>query len=331
MQDIFLPESDPADALLQQLHTVTYVTCEPELMERILTQAYHLTGSGWITPDAATRRYLGFGDDHTIAINTFVKKGVGANIAVRVIHIEEKTPAVRAEHLGLYLGGATLSFPMHDLEAHEKKMNAVGLESTIGVKKMDFAAPTGETYTSAEIVYKAPDNAFLMGVTRPQIFVPTGPIDETTGIGGPSYSARCIAKADQTLGFFRDVLGFEVRRDVVFEVGEKSALMMPEGTRERFIQCFVPGSQTGYLVLMDHHEATLPSPAPGFGPPNRGIVMWSFLTKKIAEVEKRLTDACATIVQSRAVRTAPGFPTGETLIVVDPDGFPIEIVEVTES
>ncbi|MEE4210171.1 MAG: VOC family protein [Parvularcula sp.] len=327
MQDIFVPESAPGDALVSPLHTVTYVTASPGLLERALIGGYDLTAGGWNSPGREIKEYLGFRADHDLKINIFAKEGEGANIKVRVIHIADKVPEVRPEYLGLYTGGTTLSFPMEDLRAHEKRMNAIGVESTIGVKEMDFTSPKGEVYTSAEIVYKAPDHAFLMGVTRPDIFVPTGPIDPSTGIGGPSYSARCLGNAQETLEFFRDVLGFEVRRDVVFEVGERSALLMPEGTRERFIQCFAPGSQTGYCVLMDHHEATIPSPAPGFGPPNRGIVMWSFLARDFDEVKRRIADARIVILQREAGRSSPGLPSGRTMVIEDPDGFPIEICE----
>jgi len=329
MQDIFVPNSLPSDAVVGPLHTVTYVTSQPETMERALTEGYGLKGTGWSKPDRDLKTYLGFDADHTVSINIFVKRGVGANVKVRLVHIADKVPEVRPEYLGLYRGGATLSFPMTDLRAHEKRMKAIGLESTIGVKEMDFTSPGGETYTSAEILYKAPDHAFLMGVTRPDIFVPTGPIDPATGIGGPSYSARCLGSAQATMEFFRDIFGFEVRRDVVFEVGERSALFMPEGTRERFIQCFAPGAQTGYCVLMDHYEATLPSPAPGFGPPNRGIVMWSFITSDFDKLHARIDAAGATNLQVAAVRSIPGLTNGRSMIVEDPDGFPIEIGEAS--
>jgi catechol 2,3-dioxygenase-like lactoylglutathione lyase family enzyme len=164
-----------------------------------------------------------------------------------------------------------------------------------------------------------------MGVNRPEIFVPTGPIDPDTGVGGPSYSARCAAKAQETTEFFRDVLGFEIRRDVVFEVGERSALLMPQGTRERFIQCFAPGSQTGYCVIMDHHEATRLSPAPNLGPPHRGIVMWSFLTHDFDELRARIASSGVKILRDLADRSSPGLPEGPTMIIEDPDGFPLEI------
>ncbi|MFN2099799.1 VOC family protein [Altererythrobacter sp. MF3-039] len=329
MQDIFVPESKPEDALVHQLHTVTIITHDRERFEAIFTEGYGLTSSGWVTPDDETRSYLGFSAEHDIATCGFTKTGEGANLQVRVIHVAQETPQVRPEWMGLYEGGATLSFPMVDLRTHEKRMNAIGVESTIGVKEMDFTSPAGETYTSAEIVYKAPEHIFVMGVTRPEIFVPTGPIDPETGLGGPSYSARCITKADAVNDFLANVLGYEIRRDTYFEVGERSALHMPEGTKERFIQAFAPGASTGYLVLMDHEEATRPSPAPGRGAPNRGIAMWSFETGDIDEVRRRAGSAGITIVQDVAERSSPLMPRGRTMILEDPDGFPIEIVEPT--
>lgn len=328
MQDIFLPESSSEEALVSPLHTVTYVTSEPRLMERILTEAYDLVGSGWSELDEASSIYLGFSRESGVRINIFRREGEAANVMVRLIHQPAKVDPVRPDYSGLYPGGATLSFPMRDLLAHEKRMNALGVHSTIGVKEMDFTSPTGEVYTSAEIVYKAPDNAFLMGVKRPDVFVPTGPIDANTGTGGPSYSARCLVNADATLGFFRDVLRFEVRRDVIFEVGEKSALLMPQGTKERFMQCFTPGSKTGYLVLMDHHEATRAEPPAGYGPPSRGIVMWSFATTRFDEVAARIRDEPLTVLKEAAELRIPLQPHGRCMIVEDPEGFPIEIFEI---
>ena len=328
MEDIFVPKSSPEDAVVSPLHTVTIITSDRETFERIFIEGYGLESTGWSTLDADAAKYLGFLAEQHLTVCGFTKSGEGANIQIRLIHVEEETPKVRPGYSGLYTGGATLSFPMKDLHAHEEIMKSLGVESTIGVKEMEFTSPTGETYISAEIVYKAPDCIFVMGVTRPDIFVPTGPIDPTTGIGGASYSARCITKGDATVAFFRDVLGYEIRRDVEFTVGERSALLMPEGTTERFVQGFAPGAFSGYVVLMDHAAATKHSPAPSYGPPNRGIGMWSFTTSAFDEVLRRAEQAAATVRQKPALRSSPLLPTGRTMLVEDPDGFMIEIVEV---
>ena len=329
--DIFVPQSSPDDAIVAQLHTVTYVSNDKTKVEEIFTKGYGLDSTGWQRPDGAEREalaaYLGFDPEHSWECCAFFKSGEGANVQIRVIALEQEMPLVRPDYDGLYAGGATMSFPINDLHAHEKHMETIGVESTIGVKEMEFTSPSGETYVSAEIVYKAPDNVFVMGVVRPDIFVPVGPIDPATGMGGSAYSARCITAADETISFFRDVLGFEIRRDVEFTVGDRSALLMPEGTTERFVQAFAPGSSTGYLVLMDHQEATKPSPAPSYGPPNRGIAMWSFATGDIENVRQRAVDAGIEVVQPPGIHGSPCLPDGQSMMLRDPDGFLIEIFE----
>lgn len=291
MEDIFVPKSASEDAVVGPLHTVTYLTADKEKVGEIFQAGYGLEGEAWVKPTTQQfeklNPYFGFEAEDRWEVCTFSKTGEGANIQVRVINVDAGKPLVRPAHEGLYVGGATLSFPVADLRAHEKLMASIGVDSTIGVKEMEFTSPEGETYISAEIVYKAPDNVFVMGVTRPGIFVPTGPIDPETGIGGPSYSARCVNVADKTVDFFNDVMGYEIRRDVEFVVGEKSAIIMPEGTTERFIQGFAAGASTGYVVLMDHGDATKQSPAPSFGPPNRGLGIWSFSAKNIDDVYRR--------------------------------------------
>lgn len=329
--DIFVPESSPEDAIVGPLHTVTYVTKDKQKVEKIFLEGYGLDSSGWTRPSdeelANHNKYLGFDAGHSWEACVFFKSGEGANVQIRVIAMDQETPQVRPAYDGLYAGGATMSFPINDLYAHEKHMASIGVASTIGVKEMEFTSPTGETYVSAEIVYKAPDHVFVMGVVRPDIFIPVGPVDPATGLGGSAYSARCITAADATVDFFQNVLGFEIRRDVEFSVGEKSALQMPEGTTERFIQAFAPGSATGYLVLMDHQAATKPSPAPGYGPPNRGISMWSFAAKDLDAVHKRATDAGIEILQPPANHQSLFLSDSRSMIVKDPDGFPIEIFE----
>ena len=330
-EDIFVPKSTADDALVSPLHTTTYVTGDRSRLDTILREGYGLTASDWFQPTAdefaALNPYLGFDDNHRWEACRYFKSGEGSNGRIRVIHVHQETPAVRPSYEGLYTGGATISFPIADLRAHETHMRTLGVESTIGVKDMEFASPTGETYVSSEIVYKAPDNAFLLGVTRPDIFIPVGPMDAATGLGGPAYSARCVAKADATSKFLVDVLGYEIRRDVAFEVDDNSAINLPEGVTERFIQAFAPGSSSGYLVLMDHGKDTRYSPAPGFGPPNRGIGIWSFHTAQLDDVHERAVQAGVTIHTAPAEVASPFLDAGRVMMMEDPDGFCIEVFE----
>ena len=333
-EDIFVPKSRPEDALVGPLHTVTLVTAEPGRLRTALTDGYGLTHSGWAAPSPEQRTklnpYFGLDDDEDWTVGSFSKEGDGANITIRVITVDDRHPTVRPSYEGLYTGGATVSFPITDLRKHEQRMSAIGVKSTIGVKEMEFQSPEGETYVSAEIVYEGPDNIFLLGVTRPGIFVPVGPIDNSTGLGGPAYSARCITQPDATIAFFNDVLGYEIRRDIELQVTPPSAINLPDGVAERFVQGFAPGSSTGYIVLMDHGDDTKFGSAPDHGPPNRGIGIWSFPTADIDSVFERAKSHGADVLFPPGRHGSPLGTDSRTLLMKDPDGFLIEILETAE-
>jgi len=329
--DIFIPKSSPTDALVSPLHTVTYITNDKAGVDQMFQKGYRLHPTSWVRPSAAEyallNRYFGFASEHSWEVCAYTKQGAASNVQIRVIHLDQETDVVRPSYDGLYTGGATISFPIVDLKSHGELMQSIGVDSTVGIKEMEFVSPTGETYISAETVYKAPENIFVLGVTRPGIFVPVGPIDDNTGIGGAAYSARCVVAADTINDFLENVLGYEIRRDVAFEVGERSAINLPEGTMERFVQAFAPGSSTGYLILMDHGEATKHSPAPDFGPPCRGIGIWTFATKKLDEVYEKALNADIEIVSAPANIQSPFLESSRTLLMKDPGGFPIEVYE----
>ncbi|MEZ5497874.1 MAG: hypothetical protein R3E77_00455 [Steroidobacteraceae bacterium] len=331
MEDIFVPKSTPADALVGPLHTVSIVTHDAATFDRLFRDGYHLTASDWQTPAEQdwprVNDYLGFHRDHRWRVACYTRAGVGANLQIRVFDLKASTPLVRQGYEGLYCGGATISFPVVDMPAHEKRMTALGVESTVGIRELQFKSPAGETYTSAEILYKVPENVFLLAVRRPEIFLPVGPIDPADGMGGAAYSARCVAKADAINDMLRDVLGYEIRRDMMFDIGENSAIYLPAGIRERFIQAFAPGSRTGYLILMDHGSASRPTAAPSEGPPNRGIVMWSFPTRDLAAVHARAVKSGARVKKPPGEHGSPFLGRHRSMLLEDPEGFVLEVFE----
>ncbi len=330
-EDIFVPTSSPDDAIVGPLNTVTYITTNKGGTERALLEGYQLDASGWWQPDDADfetlNPYFGFAPEQRWESCLFFKHGAGANGQVRVIHVDAGVPQERPELDGFYTGGVTISFPMDDLRVHEKAMAKIGMRSTMGVKEMEFAGAGGETYVSAEIVYPAPENVYFLGVRRPEIFVPVGPVDPATGIGGLAYSARNSADSEKIVDFLRAVLGYEIRRDVEFTVGAESALLMPEGARERFIQAFAPGASTGYVVIMDHFENTRTAGLPSLGAPARGIAMWSFAAPDLAVVQARAEAAGTSVLAAPAAFASPHLKAQRTLLLADPDGFPIEVFE----
>lgn len=330
-EDIFVPTSRSEDALVGPLHTVTYTTAHKERVTEILTLGYGLTAGDWYRPDGdaagVVSHYFGVESEPNWETCLFSKKGEGANVQIRLIAVSEDQPCVRPSYDGLVRGGATVSFPVNDLRSHEQHMAGLGVASTMGVKELEFLSPEGETYISAEIVYKAPDNVFLLGVKRPEIFVPVGPVDALTGIGGAAYSARCVGKTDEIHRFLKEVLSYEIRRDVNFVVGDVSAINLPEGTVERFSQAFAPGSSTAYLILMDHGDDNIDSSARSLGPPNRGYGMWSFATDDLDEVHRRAQQFGSPIVQGPQAIDSPFLKAKRTMLIEDPDGFLFEIFE----
>lgn len=329
-QDIFVPESKPEDALAGQLNTITYVTSSPDEVTKALVEGLGLQSTRWLSPEAENKAplndYLGFANDESWKACLFFRNDQGANIRIRVIHVSDQTPQVRPELHGNYLGGATIGFPMKNTEAREAKMASAGFPSSVGVKRLEFSSPTGETYISEEVHFPAPENIYLLGVNRPDIFVPVGPIQEDAEIGAAAYSAICVADSEATKDFYGNVLGYEFRRDMSMPVGPGSGLGQTEGSAERFIQAFAPGSSTGYLVFLDHSEDRITlDPPPSFGPISRGLTMWSFPTDNIDEVHRRAVAANVDILHGPTVIESPFLPRTKTLLMRDPGGCPIEV------
>lgn len=330
MQDIFVPTSRPEDGLVGPLHTVTYVTAAPDEVGRAFVEGFELGESDALTnehtDDQGARTRLSLAEIPNWRVRAYTASGEAANIQVRVVGVGEDQPVVRSEYMGLHLGGATVGFPITDLPTHAERMENLGFQSTVGVKELEFTSPEGQTYISAEVLYLAPENVFLLGVMRPDIFVPVGPMAAGRGIGGPAYSARCVSDADAAGAFLDEVLGFEKRRDMELPIGENSALLLPAGMDERFIQAFAPGSSSGYLVMMDHRDANLPEAAASRSP-HRGIVMWSFETTDLDAVYQKAQAFGARILQEPSEGPSPFIPARRVMQVEDPCGFPYEIFE----
>ena len=329
--DIFIPTSKKKDAIVGPLSMVTWVTNEAQQVSKILCNGYHQTQDEWREPTSESyegwNNYFGFDESCKWKYARFDKQGAGKNVGIRIIHPDDFYPAIRPTYEGLYKGGATISCPIQDISRHEAEMSDLGIESTIGIKEMEFESPSGETYISSEIVYKVPDNIFVLGVTRPEIFIPIGPVDEDIGLGGVAYSARCISETKNTIDFFEQVLGFEIRRDMKFDIDSRSAINLPEGTSERFIQGFSPGSSSGYVVFMDHGEETKYPEIDCYSAPYRGIVMWSFPTLNLDEIFERAVGFGVEILHSPNNYMSPTLAARRSFVLKDPDGFQIEIFE----
>ncbi len=322
--DVFAPRSSADDARTGPLHTVTFVTADPASAERFFATGLGLEASEAVTLDNGQCRYLG------VAAGTRAQRfwlpSAGRESQIRALYVDTDTPQIRAGIDGRYVGGLSIGFPMTDLSARETIVNEAGFESVVGVKQIEFTSPDGVTYVSEEIHFIAPENTYVLGVKRPAGFRTVGPLDAAKGIGAPAYSAQCLADADAAIPFYRDVLGYEIRRDVDLTVAEPSGLNLAAGMKERFIQAFAPGATTGYLVFLDHYQANLAPPVHYIGPPARGVAMWSFPGRDLDDLVRRARDFGAAILREPDNYSSP-FIDGLSAMIEAPGGYPVEVFE----
>lgn len=331
--DIFVAQSSPDDALVGPLKTITYVTSDAAGTHALFTNGMDMKASDWFVPagedKARLSAYFGLAADEDWKARTYSGSGAGENIQIRVLLVDESHPQVRPQINGAYLGGLSIGYPMADTDAREAQMTKAGFPSIIGVKRLEFASPSGDTYVSEEVHFTGPENIYILGVKRPDIFVPVGPIDADANTAGPAYSAICVDDCDAAKGFYANVLGYEFRRDMAMKVGGNSGLDLREGSDERFIQAFAPGASTGYLVFLDHgDDRRVLDPKPNFGPPSRGLTMWSFPSKDLAQVHKRALAHGTQVISGPSNSGSPFLPSTETLVLRDPSGYPVEIYAV---
>ncbi|MEO0997405.1 MAG: hypothetical protein AAFX58_07780 [Pseudomonadota bacterium] len=333
--DLFVPASSPDAAPVGALHTVTYVVADADAADRTLREGLGLERTDHtFARDEAERLSARFGFDggRTLQCRLYHRTGEAANVGVRVFVVDAATPAVRPRHDGRFVGGLSIGFPMREFAATERRLAGLGIRSSIGRKDMEFTSPAGETYVSSEIHFLASEHIFLLGVRRPDGLVPVGPLPAGNPNGAAAYSARCVDNPDAVIAFLTDILGYEIRRDATLTVGERSGLRLDEGTPERFVQAFAPGSATGYLILLDHLDETIPSPSPSLGPAARGVTMWSFPVRRGFDgIRARARDAGHSVIDFPAGTASPFLPGGRSMIITDPGGFPIELFETDDT
>ena len=261
-----------------------------------------------------------------LQIVTFSRPDLAGGASVRVIAVPSSTPSSRPAYGAAYPGGLGIGFPVSGLAARETIVEAYGFRSAAGVMAMQFPRGDGSLYKVEEGIYEGPDDVLLLGVDRHELRA-IGAVDPALGIGGPAYSSMIVGDADGIVPLLQDVLGYERRREFVFESrGPAGGLQVPPGTKFRFQQWFAPGAATGYLVVMDPQDAFRPAPAP-LGPASRGISMWTFEVPDADAALARAARAGVTILRRPATIPLPEGGRVRSLVLATPDGFPVELIE----
>jgi catechol 2,3-dioxygenase-like lactoylglutathione lyase family enzyme len=142
---------------------------------------------------------------------------------------------------------------------------------------------------------------------------------QTTGM---HHASRSVGDMDRSLGFYRDLLGFEVVLDTEMEGEMLEREVGLEGAHLRLVELAAPGDGL-YLELLQYY-APAPSDTP-LRPCDVGAHHFALLVDDIR-------GACETLVRAGVEFTAPpqevdaGFFAGHwTAYCFDPDGLIVEL------
>ncbi|MEZ5457801.1 MAG: VOC family protein [Steroidobacteraceae bacterium] len=326
--DPMAPRAGATPTLCGSLASVTLMTNDADPAARFLEEAMQLRRARderpvgaeaiasrelWHLPDSADWRELEFASAHP-----------GSRVTVRVI-VMPGGDLIRPGMESRLNGGLSIGFPVRSLEQTLEQFTALGIESTAGIVPLTITRPDGSSYVSGEILFRGPEQTYMLVVGRPADMAPVGPIDPASGMGGPAYSAIVVTDASREIAFYRDVLGWEARQDIVLTTsGPAGGLGLEAGTQFRFVQLFAPGATSGYICLLDMLAVSRPNPVtPRL--PNRGLVMWTFRTHAFDAVLDKAR-AHAALTRSPPPRVA-GALGQRRLTALSPAGIMIEVCE----
>lgn len=249
---------------------------------------------------------------------------------VRVLAMDRPGPVIRPDLDVLLEGGLSVGFAVRnraEMEQCVARGEALGIGTTAGITTIEFRRPDGSPYEALETHFRAPDDVYGLGVGRPQDLPPVGPIEPGRMIGGPAYSAQVVNHADDDVAFYRDLLGFEVRRDVdLTSSGPAGGLGLQAGTVMRFLQLYAAGTETGYLVMLDFRDAGKPQ-AGTIRPPGRGVAMWTFPTDDLEAVLLRCRAQGIRVHGGPATLDSPLLGAHRAATLLTPHGFLVELVQ----
>lgn len=327
--DPMAPRAGAAPTLCGPLERVTLMTNDAAPAARFLTEAMRLRLAHDVTragAEAAGRRELwGLPGVASWRELTFEGSSGPAGVTVRVVAMPGGE-VIRPGMESRLTGGLSIGFPAANLDQALTRVTALGFQSTAGIVPLTITRPDGSSYVSGEILFRGPEQVYMLVVGRPADMTPVGPIDPATGMGSPAYSAIVVPDAAREIAFYRDVLGWEARQNIVLTTsGPAGGLGLDPGTQFRFVQLFAPGATTAYVCLLDMMNVGRANPvAPRL--PNRGLVMWSFGTRVFERVAERVRTARDD--PSAAAQPRFGLVDGRrVLTVLSPAGLMLEIVD----
>ena len=325
--DPMLPASSSADAVTSPLAAVTVMSHDLEASRAFYEGALSMTAEPIsLTVDEAQLLKQHWALNEVDAIEGFIFSNLGAqgSAVVRVLRAPEDMPSGRPNLSSRYSGPLGFGLPDTDMPRRLVEVQTRGFKSTAGIKRMAFPRADGSEYTVSEVHYVAPDDVLVLGVDRGE-YTQIGPINELTGIGGVAYSSFMVDSIEDSSHFFREVLGYELRRKMSFRSSGQGMPDTRSGEAIAFLQWFAPGAITGYLVMMELLDGDKRPYVP-IGMASTGLSMWTFTTDSLASIISRWQDysgESAAVLEARV----PPFGRVRSIMIASPTGISIEIIE----
>jgi len=328
--DPLAPSGDAKDAFAGPIACVTVITGSESETRHFYTHVMEMEiASELATPEDRQdeqRKLWGLPENFQWDEIIFNRAAVPGNTLLRVLSSQQAGPPVRPGLNVLLEGGLSVGFAMHDMPGVLENGKELGYETTAGITTLDMKRSDGSPYQALESHFKAPDDVYALGVGRPPDLAPVGPIEEDKRVGGPSYTGQIMNHCDQTLRFYTEVLGYEIRnRTSLPPSGPEGGLIKPPGTESEFLQVFSPGSTTGYFIVLDYSDKGQANP--NLAPPNRGVVMWTIPVKNLMEVVEKAPSTGCTVLVGPVESETPYFGRHTAATIKTANGFLVECIE----
>ncbi|MGH9846668.1 MAG: VOC family protein [Blastocatellia bacterium] len=321
--DDLAPKTDGKNALTRQLHTVTLITADLDPVLRFYRDALGLTVRGPSAVDDKTRRIQrelwGIPGDVNWQLYLLGRPNVPATVQIRLLVVDRRTSQIKTDWVRKQPGPYAMGFPALELENWDQEIRAKGYQSTPPeMMNYPITRKDGSSYTMHETIFNAPDFVQAVTLSRRSGMPQMGPVDPQTGRGGPLYSTQIVRDSEKVLDFYTSVLGMELRSDREWGSGENAY---------RFSIVFAEGASYGHLLFLDYRDNALAGSGVAPRPPNRGLVMWSFPVRDLAEVEGRAKKAGIAIVGQAVNYESLELGRHRALTVLAPNGFLVELFE----
>jgi catechol 2,3-dioxygenase-like lactoylglutathione lyase family enzyme len=330
-QDWLAPRSKPEEALTLRLAEISLSTNHLDSIRLFYVQGMGMTLEGPLKVGRKTRRTLrrlwGIPDTLMWRLYRLHRPEIKGEIEIRLFVFDKPIPAIHASYDPLELGPLSIGFPNLDQVKLDSHLRSLGFGALSRLERSKIARPDGTPYTIYETIFNAPDFTHCVGITRGDGMRQMAPVDSATGHGGPGYSAQVVHRSDEVLAFYTGVLGLELRSDRQWRSSANSALGIPEGIPFRFAIVYPQGARTGQLLFLDFDDAREKPSAHPPRLPYRGIAMWTFETRNIAEIERRAKAANTPILHPRTRLRSPTLGLIEAMTLLAPNDFPVEIFQ----